>query len=704
MYVDAAKATSGEHEPGYPMTQIQEEPSNQVAESPDFAFMNANETGRHIQRSWSAPPIPERLESLFEGQRSEFQVDMLDFHTDERRATLPQADIWGKASREFERATMMNANIAGISPIGSPQQSDTLPASDTSYENAPQEASGFSSPESSVDDTDAHPAPGMSLIDRIQEDFPRTPSPVFSAINGMATDNQLQLATSRLAHLSMSGNDRRRVPFAQHGLPYDDRMWRGTYVHPTVVPHDAMAGYTNMGYPVPMLRDSYASSPYSYSCDPSMARMMPNPAYQDIYDPSSTGRQMRSFSCNQLPAKHEDYYGGVPTYQQPVSGGRNRSFVHRRRDVQVLHPVAHSYTSQSLLDEFRSSGKSEKWELASIKGHLLAFARDQGGSRFIQQKLEKASEQMKNEVFEELFPNALMLMTDVFGNYVIQKLFEHGSATHQKLLVEQMKTNMISLALQVYGCRVIQKAVEVTHVSEQLALIGELRGHVMKCVIDQNGNHVLQKCIEAASWKNRECGSSGRVSGRDIQFIIDAFVGHVAALSKHAYGCRVIQRVLEHCECEQIGAIYTEIIEQSRDLVKDQFGNYVVQHVISHGGTEQRNTVMALIFPEIPNWSQHKYASNVVETCLDHATKQEIAQIIELILRCDDSGASCALLPMMKHMYGNYVVQKLLDRAGSRDRQKIVCVIRHNAEYLKRFTYGKHVLGRLERQTGQSFH
>lgn len=47
---------------------------------------------------------------------------------------------------------------------------------------------------------------------------------------------------------------------------------------------------------------------------------------------------------------------------------------------------------------------------------------DQYGSRFIQQKLETATTDEKNMVFEEIFPQALSLMTDVFGNYVIQKV------------------------------------------------------------------------------------------------------------------------------------------------------------------------------------------------------------------------------------------------------------------------------------------
>lgn len=47
---------------------------------------------------------------------------------------------------------------------------------------------------------------------------------------------------------------------------------------------------------------------------------------------------------------------------------------------------------------------------------------DQYGSRFIQQKLETATIEEKEMVFNEIMPQAFSLMTDVFGNYVIQKV------------------------------------------------------------------------------------------------------------------------------------------------------------------------------------------------------------------------------------------------------------------------------------------
>ncbi|KAJ0633410.1 putative armadillo-like helical, pumilio domain-containing protein [Helianthus annuus] len=62
-------------------------------------------------------------------------------------------------------------------------------------------------------------------------------------------------------------------------------------------------------------------------------------------------------------------------------------------------------------------------------------------------------------VFQEIFPQALTLMTDVFGNYVIRKFFEHGMPAQRRELAGKLLGHVLSLSLQMYGCRVIQKVI-----------------------------------------------------------------------------------------------------------------------------------------------------------------------------------------------------------------------------------------------------
>ena len=63
-----------------------------------------------------------------------------------------------------------------------------------------------------------------------------------------------------------------------------------------------------------------------------------------------------------------------------------------------------------LLEDFRNN-LSPGLQLKNLQHHIVEFSKDQHGSRFIQQKLEKASDAEKNLVFREILEQAYSLMT-----------------------------------------------------------------------------------------------------------------------------------------------------------------------------------------------------------------------------------------------------------------------------------------------------
>lgn len=79
-------------------------------------------------------------------------------------------------------------------------------------------------------------------------------------------------------------------------------------------------------------------------------------------------------------------------------------------------------------------------------------------------------------------------------------------------------------------------------------------------------------------------------------------------LSTHAYGCRVIQRVLEHCAAEQTVMILEELHENAERLVQDQYGNYVIQHIMEHGRAEDKSKIINMVKGRVLTLSQHKCA------------------------------------------------------------------------------------------------
>jgi len=123
-----------------------------------------------------------------------------------------------------------------------------------------------------------------------------------------------------------------------------------------------------------------------------------------------------------------------------------------------------------LLEDFRNN-RHPNLQLRDLTNHVVEFSQDQHGSRFIQQKLERATLSDKQLVFAEILSNSYNLMTDVFGNYVIQKFFEHGSYEQKQTLASRLRGNVLNLTLHMYGCRVIQKALETVPVVQQVVNI-----------------------------------------------------------------------------------------------------------------------------------------------------------------------------------------------------------------------------------------
>ncbi|KAG9246362.1 armadillo-type protein [Calycina marina] len=331
-----------------------------------------------------------------------------------------------------------------------------------------------------------------------------------------------------------------------------------------------------------------------------------------------------------------------------------------------------------LLTEFRANQKTNKrYELKDIYLHVVEFSGDQHGSRFIQQKLETANSDEKEQLFREIQGNALQLMTDVFGNYVIQKLFEHGNQIQKRVLAEQMKNHVMELSVQMYGCRVVQKALEHVLADQQAELVAELKADILKCVKDQNGNHVVQKAVE-------------RVPTEHVQFIIDAFRGQVHNLATHPYGCRVIQRILEYCKPHDQAAILEELHICATMLITDQYGNYVTQHVIQHGDPVDKTKIINIVQAQLLTLSKHKFASNVVEKSIIYGTAQQRKEIVRQLTSTNDDGIS-ALQLMMKDQFGNYVIQKLLAQLKGEERDAFIEDMKPQLIALKKYNFGKQI-------------
>jgi pumilio RNA-binding family len=158
----------------------------------------------------------------------------------------------------------------------------------------------------------------------------------------------------------------------------------------------------------------------------------------------------------------------------------------------------------------------------------------------------------------------------------------------------------------------------------------------------------------------------------------------------------MLQRVLEHChDPDTQSKVMDEIMSTISMLAQDQYGNYVIQHVLEHGKPDERTVIIKELAGKIVQMSQQKFASNVVEKCLTFGGPEEREFLVNEMLGTTDENEP--LQAMMKDQFANYVVQKVLETCDDQQRELILGRIKVHLNALKKYTYGKHIVARVEK-------
>ncbi|KAM0829719.1 hypothetical protein ACQ4PT_066706 [Festuca glaucescens] len=399
---------------------------------------------------------------------------------------------------------------------------------------------------------------------------------------------------------------------------------------------------TSLQMPIDPLYVQYLAAQVAASYDdPFMASGLLGNSYMDLLGPQSLSPLLQS-------QKNYGCYGNLG-FGLGYAGSPLTSPVHPSSPVASGSPLRHGERSMRFASGMRNFGGSfGSWNpdlVGKMESNLMPSLLE-----------EFKSNKSRTYELSEIAGHVVEFSADQYGSRFIQQKLETASIEEKDMVFSEIMPQALTLMTDVFGNYVVQKAIEVVDLAQQTKMVAELDGHIMRCVRDQNGNHVIQKCIEC-------------IPQDVIQFIVSTFYGQVVLLSTHPYGCRVIQRVLEHCDdptTQQI--MMDEILQSVCLLAQDQYGNYVVQQ---------------------------KFASNVIEKCLAFGNPVERQILIGEML--ESTTESEPLEVMMKDQFANYVVQKVLETCDDQQREMILTRIKAHLNTLKKYTYGKHIVARVEK-------
>lgn len=211
------------------------------------------------------------------------------------------------------------------------------------------------------------------------------------------------------------------------------------------------------------------------------------------------------------------------------------------------------------------------------------------------------------------------------------------------------------------GSFLVQEAFDSSDNQFCAAMAHELRGHVAEAAQSPHANHVLQKLIN-------------RMPASGSEFVVEELKScdapALADVAKNRFGCRVLQRLVEHCT-RVVDGMVSELLGSTRALSLHQFGKFVIQHILEYGSSYQRHAIAMILVAHIGKMCSNENGVAVLGSALQQAPLEAQQAITEAILQID--AQSNRLIQLASRRGGKVAVEILLSRPeGGKVRQQLL--------------------------------
>jgi len=158
-------------------------------------------------------------------------------------------------------------------------------------------------------------------------------------------------------------------------------------------------------------------------------------------------------------------------------------------------------------------------------------------------------------------------------------------------------------------------------------------------------------------------------------------------LARHQYGCRVLERLIEHFPGAWLEDFTDGILQDGMSLCRNNYGNFVMQHLLEHGLPEVRQRIVQVLASDIANVATHQHACGVLDSALSYAALEDQHMLAKQVL--DSSGL---LITMVGHRGGIAAIQRLLRVGGDGLRAEAQAQIAEGAQELQLTKPGRAIL------------
>ncbi|GFP79211.1 pumilio homolog 5 [Phtheirospermum japonicum] len=238
--------------------------------------------------------------------------------------------------------------------------------------------------------------------------------------------------------------------------------------------------------------------------------------------------------------------------------------------------------------------------------------------------------------------------------------------------------------------------------------LSDILGRIVEFSIDQHGSRFVQQKLESCTVEEKETvfkeiipHCSKLITDVFGNYVIQKFFEHgtyeqrrelgnhlsgqMLPLSLQMYGCRVIQKALEVVEVEQRTELVLELDGHVMQCVRDQNGNHVIQKCIECVPTDKIDFIISAFKGQVATLSTHPYGCRVIQRILEHCSNDSRCRsIVDEILE--------SAYDLAHNQYGNYVTQHVLERGEPNERTQIISKLSGNIVRMSQHKYASNVV------------
>ena len=399
-----------------------------------------------------------------------------------------------------------------------------------------------------------------------------------------------------------------------------------------------------------------------------------NPYYLNNNINNNNNYPNQTFSFNQPISKkyfnqsmkeinHINFSNNFP-FSGDLNPKKNKIFETKLSFPQPPHHVSNNEIYQEKHKKQNKKNKKEKQDENSIIKKMLNmsdyslcnFLKNQKDSRDAQNALTNMKEKEVDTLINKLKNFISEVTLDKYGNYFTQKLIQICVPSQRLQLIQNLEGHFIEIANNTFGTHPLQSLMEIINMPEEKKLILKyILGNETVLSFDVKGTHILQKYICNTKDEDRYELNTNIIN------LIDKLIVDIS-------GVCVLIKLIKHSKDKIILEKVAKYITSNEPLffIQHPYANYAVQSLIMNPlALPYCDKIIETIVNNYLSLSMQKFSSNVVENCIKYADENSVKKIYNAIIDQEK------IESLLNNNYGNYVLEKLIERINKEDKIKL---------------------------------